>query len=205
MSNEPQLPPHPPSGSIEPALSSLFRCGDALLAIGVEQALIDRANCAERTVSEWWRDCREAYVMAWCLPEGRPDSPSRKKFVLTACRCVRLAQAGCLFPNERPWQLIGLVEDWARGDPAVTTTALHEVSRNDSIDLHAYAASGVIHAAIASSRCAYYFVYAMMHAGDSCGMDEREFDAQCADIIREMYPDPGAAFTERQAERAAAR
>ncbi len=45
------------------------------------------------TIQEVWDNCERGDWMLWLLGEqsGKPESKSRKKLVLTACKCARLA------------------------------------------------------------------------------------------------------------------
>ena len=101
--------------------------------------------------------------MLWLLGRlsGKPESESRKKLVLAACQCARLALPYVKKGEARPLKAIETAEAWARGEAGIT---LGDVRKAAAAAYAAYAASAVAYAARVSTL------------------------RECADIVRQSYP-----------------
>ena len=108
-----------------------------------------------------WAACPRGDWMLWLADRlsGEPGSDARRKLVLAACKCARLASPRIPPGEDRLRVAIETAERWARGEEGVT---LGDVHRD---------------ASAASAASADYADYA-----------RRTTLAQCADIVREFYP-----------------
>ena len=111
-----------------------------------------------------WRACQRGDWMLWLCGRlsGKPWSECRRKLVLAACACARLALVYVPAGEQRPLRAIELAEMWARGG-RVTRQAILDAA------CAAYAAD----AAAADAYAAYA---------------RNQILAQCADIVRTHYP-----------------
>lgn len=119
------------------------------------------------SASSAWRDCQRGDWMLWLLGKwcGPPDSPSRKKLVLAACACARLALPHVKAGESRLLKAIETAEQWARSE---NTVKLQDV-RIAAADADA-AADDAAYAAHANARIKTL--------------------ARCANVVREHYPTP---------------
>src|SRR3990167_9889790 len=108
-----------------------------------------------------WKSCKRGDWMLWLVGflSGEPESDSRKRLVLAACECARLALPHVRKGEDRPRIAIETAEQWARGEDGVTLSQV----RRAADDAAAYA-----YAAYAAKRNSVL--------------------AQCADIVRKHYP-----------------
>lgn len=137
------------------------------------------------SAAEAWRTCERGDWMLWLLGRiaGQVGSKSRKRLVLAACACARLALKHVPKGEDRPRKAIIAAERYARGTHGVT---LEDV-RN------AYSAASVYSAAFAhSATYAYYSYSAASAAYAACayGADRGTTLRLCADIVRKHYPKP---------------
>ena len=74
------------------------------------------------SLSEAWSKCERGDWMLWLLGRkaGPPKSESRKKLVLAACQCARLALPYVKKGEARPLKAIEMSEAWARGETGIT-------------------------------------------------------------------------------------
>ena len=114
------------------------------------------------SLEEAWQKCERGDWMLWLAGKlsGSPDSDSRKKVVLASCQCARLALKYVKAGELRPQKAIETAEAWARGDPDIT---LKDVRAAEAA---AWAAAWAASAAASAAL------------------------KQCADIVREYYPNP---------------
>ena len=73
------------------------------------------------TLAAAWVACERGDWMLWLLGRllaGPPESASRKRLVLAACACARLALPHVRKGEERPRMAIETAERWARDDGA---------------------------------------------------------------------------------------
>jgi len=122
------------------------------------------------SLAEAWADCQRGDWMLWLLGKlsGKPESVSRKKLVLVACQCARLALPYAKEGELRPLRAIEVTEAWARGDEGI---------RREDVRKAADAADAAADAAYAAAYAAY--------AAATSRISTLE---KCADIVRDYYP-----------------
>ena len=141
-------------------LKELNACSDAL------------EGCKQfDTLEEARQKCERGDWMLWLAGKlsGPPDSDSRKKVVLVACQCARLALKYVQSGEVRPLTAIETAEAWARGEGNITLAEVRDA---------AYAAA---YAAYNAAAYAAYAAYAAAHT-------RKKTLKKCADIVREYYP-----------------
>ncbi len=130
------------------------------------------------SLEDAWAECQRGDWMLWLLARsvGGSRSQSRKRFVLAACQCARLALPYVLKDDIRPLKAIETAEAWARGE--ATISAVREAARAaayaadaanaaDAADAAARAAAYAADAAYAAAFAAYaadYAAYAAAYA-----------------------------------------
>jgi len=141
-----------------------------------------------------WEACERGDWMLWLISwkAGKFGSDSRKKLVLVACECARLAWKW--MPDEGRTAII-LTEKWANGDSSI--------SRNDLSNAAAAAnAAATTNAAAAANAAAYAAAYAAAatnaahYAAAAANAAAYAANAatknntlkQCANIVRKHYP-----------------
>ena len=131
-------------------------CGDAAAWLGTH----DSSQAA-------WDVCQRGDWMLWILGKcsGERGSDERKRLVLVACACARLALPYVKKGETRPLKSIEAAEDYARGGG----TALDQVRA----------------AAPASDASAASYA-----AADARKKKKEQVLSQCADIVRKHYPNP---------------
>lgn len=134
-----------------------------------------------RTFQAAWDKCDRGDWMLWFCGKraGKPESTKRKKLVLAACGCARLALKYTKDP--RVLKCIEVAETWARGK--ATIEELIE-ARSAAASAAAYAASAAASAAYASASAAY----AAYAASDAHAAARQKILKACADIVRKHYP-----------------
>ncbi|MCK5022761.1 MAG: hypothetical protein KAS04_01175, partial [Candidatus Aenigmarchaeota archaeon] len=90
------------------------------------------------TLQQAWNNCERGDWMLWLVGKqsGPPKSKSRKKLVLTVCKCARLSLKYVTKGEKRPLKAIQTAEAWANGDSSIS---LQDV-RNAYAAADAYAA-----------------------------------------------------------------
>ncbi len=155
---------------------------------------------AQPSVVAAWRSCQRGDWMLWLLGRlsGEPGSKGRKRLVLAACECARLALPHVPAGEERPRKAIETAEAWARGED----TTLADVRAAAAASYAAAAASAAAsaaaaYAADAASAAAYaaYAADAASAAADAADADAADAArekalATCVDIVRKHYPNP---------------
>jgi hypothetical protein len=139
-----------------------------------------------------WDACERGDWMLWLAGKlaGKPESEKRKKLVLTCCQCARLSLKYVKKGETRPLKAIETAEAWARGE-SVTIQDVHAAAAA-AADA-AYAAYAAAADAAAAAHAAYAAAAAAA-AADAADAAYAAADAQkntlkeCADIIREYYP-----------------
>ena len=128
-----------------------------------------------------WNKCERGDWMLWLIGEIDPD---RKRLVLTACKCARLALKCVKKGDNRPLKAIETAEAWANGKKGV--------SLQDVKDAAAYAADAADAAADAAHAAAYAAHAAVYSAADAAyaaaAVSKQETLKKCADIVRKHYP-----------------
>jgi hypothetical protein len=145
-----------------------------------------------------WRECQRGDWMLWLVGKvsGPPESEGRKKLVLCACECARLALP--IFENRylndgRVRKCIETAERWAKGEATI-----EELRQARSAAYAAYAAAAYAAYVAADAADAYAAAYAAAaYAADAYAADAYAADAarakalaECADIVRKHYPKP---------------
>ncbi len=128
------------------------------------------------TLQQAWNVCEHGDWMLWLLGKqsGEPESKSRKKLVLTACKCARLSLKYVSKNEKRPLMAIETAEKWAKGDDSVSLLDVRNA---------AYAAyAGAANAANAAANAANAAANAANAAAASKVLK------QCANIVRKDYP-----------------
>ena len=152
-----------------------------------------------------WDNCERGDWMLWLAGKtaGKPKSVKRKKLVLCACECARLALKYVPKGEDRPLKCIETAEAWARGEASYDD--LVEARRATAAYAYASAyasaasfASFASYASYAASYAAYeaasYAAYAAYEAASYAAYEAAD-DAyvtktlkECADIVRKHYP-----------------
>ena len=140
------------------------------------------------TLADAWAACGRGDWMLWYAAQftGGPRSKSRKRLVLAACGCARLALPHIPDDERRPLQAVETAEAWARGERGVTLAGVR-----DAAAYAAHAAYAAADAADAAAHAAYaaYTAYAAAYAADAAAHAARgAVLARCADIMRQHYP-----------------
>jgi hypothetical protein len=146
-----------------------------------------------KTAAAAWKACHRGDWMLWIAGRlaGSSESASRRKVVLAACECARLALRHVKKGEDRPRLAIETAERWARKEPGVTLADVRSAA--DAADAAAGAAYGADAAAAAAAsvagaaRAATYAAAAAAAAADDA---RTKVLAQCADIVRQHYPRP---------------
>ena len=154
-----------------------------------------------KTLSAAWRACPRGDWMLWFAGKksGDPESEGRRRLVIAACECARLA----LPYAKSPTVLICIetAEKWSRGE--ATIEQVHEARRNAAADAYAAYAAAAAAAAYAAAAAddayayaAYAYAaaaaaaYAYADAAAAYADARKKTLAQCADIVRKHYPRP---------------
>lgn len=127
-----------------------------------------------------WANCQRGDWLLWLCGKlaGKPWSAARKKLVLTACECARLALPYVKAGDDRPLIAIETAERWARGEGATRKEVMAAAD-----------------AAAAARRSAAAYAAAAFAAADADADAAADADRtatlkQCADIVRTHYPHP---------------
>ena len=139
-----------------------------------------------------WAACERGDWMMWLIGKasGPPESAGRKKLVLCACDCARLALP--IFEKRRPnddrvRKCIETAERWANGKATINELRAARKA--------AAAAAGACDAyyAAAAAAAAYAATAAYAYAATAAAAYARAITLkQCADIVRKHYPKPPA-------------
>jgi len=151
-----------------------------------------------------WAVCQRGDWMLWLLGKlsGNPESASRKRLVLTACQCARLALPYVESGELRPLRAIEVTEAWARGDEGIRREDVRKAAAHAAYAAYAaasasaYAAASAsasaadaaahaAYAAYAAAPAAYAAAHAAAHAAYAARLKTL---AKCADIARQYYP-----------------
>jgi hypothetical protein len=169
----------------------------------------------QKTPAPAWKDCQRGDWMMWILGKlsGEPGSDARKKLVLCACECARLALPHVKAGELRPLKAIETAEAWARGEAslddvrearkaayaadAYADAAAYAAYAADAAAYAAYAAyaadaaAAAAYAADAAAAAAYaaYAADAAAYAAAAYAARSKAL-ATCAEIVRRHYPKP---------------
>ena len=117
------------------------------------------------SLQETWDACDRGDWMLWLIGKkaGKPDSKSRKKLVLTACKCARLSLKYVEKNDKRPLITIQTVEKWAKGQGDISLADVRAAYA--AADAAAYAATDIVYV-----------------------VERKKILKKCADIVRKSYP-----------------
>lgn len=140
-----------------------------------------------------WRECQRGDWMLWliCQFAGQPESDERKRLVLCACECARLAPP----IGREDWEqarldCLSVTERWAKGEEGITIQQVRK-ARADAAAVYAAAnAAYVDYVAADVANAAAYVAYAAANAAAHVAADaaRKETLAQAAAIVRRHYP-----------------
>ena len=101
----------------------------------------------QETPTQAWRDCTRPDWLLWIAGRlsGKPGSKARRRLVICACECARLALPYATAGEMRPLKAIETAEAWARGKAGVTLEQVRHA---------AYAAYAAADAAYAAANAA---------------------------------------------------
>ena len=136
-----------------------------------------------KTMQEVWDNCERGDWMLWLLGKqsGKPETDSRKKLVLTACKCARLSLKYVARDEKRPFSAIRTAENYAKG---IGNISLQDVK--DAADAATYAAYA---AYAADAAAAAYAADAAAYAADAAAYAAQSKTLKkCAEIVRKDYP-----------------
>ena len=129
-------------------------CGESLEWLG------------DRNLAQTWAECERGDWLLWLAAKAGID---RKRLVMAACACARLALVHVRIGEERPRIAIETAEAWCRGE--ATIEQVREARKAaDAADAAAYAAA---------AAHAYAAAYA-------AAANSREMQQKTADIVRSM-------------------
>ena len=149
-----------------------------------------------------WASCKRGDWMSWVLNLLIPvGSDMRKLYVLSQCACARLSLQYVKPGDLGPLRAIETVERWARGEVGVMlddvrAAAAAAYATSVYTAAAAYAAHAVVHAStyacvaacVAASASASAYADAAADAAYAVSTARKNMLAQCADIIRENFP-----------------
>lgn len=130
------------------------------------------------TLQKAWDACERGDWLLWYagIKAGKPESAKRKKLVLCACECARLALPYTKDP--RVLKCIETAEAWANG--RATIEELREAR---------YAAASASASAAAAADAAAAAAYVASASASAAAYAARAKTlAKCADIVRKHYP-----------------
>jgi len=136
-----------------------------------------------------WNKCERGDWMLWLIGEIDPD---RKRLVLTACKCARLALKCVKKGDNRPLKAIETAEAWANGKKGVSLQDVKDAAAYaaDAAHAAAYAADAAHAAAYAAHAAAAHAAHhAAAYAAYAANAATRtETLKKCADIVRKDWP-----------------
>ena len=159
------------------------------------------------TAAAAWKACHRGDWMLWIVGKvqcGEPESDERKRLVLCACECARLALPiwEARYPSDkRVARCIETAERWARGEATINELRTARETADAAADAAAAAAAYAAAAAAADAdadadAAAYAAAAAAADADADADADAAAYAAraktlsQCADIVRKHYPTP---------------
>ena len=159
------------------------------------QPLINMNACEEAV--EWaktqpsakvaWAKCERGDQMLWLLGKlsGPSESDSRKKLVLCACECARLALPLVPPTKSQPRIAVETAETWASGGSATLDDVRAASAAADAASASAAAAFAAASASAAADAASAFA------SADAADADARKGTlSKCADIVRKHYPQP---------------
>ena len=166
-----------------------------------DEALKDALNY--KTSQELWEKCARGDWMLWLIGKmsGEPGSEKRKNLVLTACKCARLSLKYAGEGELRPLKAIETAEAWAKDETGITLKEVRASATDATV-----AAASATDAAYAAYAAAAYAAYATVAAASAtvaaasattaaAAYARKKTLSECADIVRENYPDVDGLLT----------
>jgi hypothetical protein len=171
------------------------------------------------SLAEAWAGCERGDWMLWLIGKlsGESGSDERKRLVLAACECARLALPFVQKGETRPLTAIETAEKWARGEEGITLEQVRAAA-DAAYAAHAaayaayaaadaaaaataadaayaaYAAADAAYAAADAADAAYaaaaYAAAAYAAYAAASAAKRKEVLATFADIVRRHYPEP---------------
>src|SRR6478609_3414827 len=155
------------------ALSNVGACDEAKRWLAAERL---RAPMATKS-QERWDACQRGDWMLWLAAKANVD---RKRVVMAACACARLALVHVPAGEMRPLAAIETAEAWCRGEATIEQVkAARDAAWRASAAYAAYAAS-----ADAYADAAYAAAYADAAYADAAYAACSSTLARCADEVR---------------------
>ena len=171
----------------------------ALKTIGACSLAVDWLR-EQESCEQAWATCKRGDDMLWLLGRlsGEPGSVARRKLVLCACECARLATPYWPKDSSAIATCLELAERWGRGDESVSPKILRAAA--DAAGAAGAAADAAADAADAADAAAgaagaAYAAYAAAGAADAAGAAGAAGAGilkTAADIVRKHYPEPPA-------------
>ncbi len=169
-----------------------------LSELGACRVALEWANQYD-SLSEAWAKCERGDWMLWLVGRlsGEPDNEKRRKLVLCSCRCARLALPHVRKGEDRPLKAIETAEAWARNEDGVTLEEVMAAAADTYTAYISYAAHisyVATNAAYAAANASYVaantaYVVAKAAAYEDAYDSRQKTLKQCADIVRQYYPD----------------
>lgn len=145
--------------------------------MGVCQEALDWGEQFD-SLAEAWEKCERGDWMLWLEEKlcGSPETGERKRLVIVACQCARLALPYVREGELRPLRAIETAEAWARGEEGID----FEMVRDAAI------AADVAYAIAAAAADA------AANAAAAAAADDARYETlkECAEIVRKFYKDP---------------
>ena len=178
--------PDTPPPSMEPheILTSLGACSEAV-----------KWSKKYRSAKSAWANCERGDWLLWLAGKkaGPVGDEKRKKLVLAACGCARIALPiwQKRYPDDKRVEVcLDTAERWARNEATLEALQVSRINCSSaaSYAYAAYAASAAYAAYAAYAASAAYAAYAAYAAASAA--DRSKTLAQCADIVRTFYKEP---------------
>ena len=140
-----------------------------------------------------WRTCQRGDWMLWLAGRlsGKPWSVKRRRLVLCACECARLALKYVRPGEDRPRLAIEAAEKWARHEGPTLDEIRAAAAYAADADAYAYAAYAA-YSAYAAAYASYAYAAAAAYAADAAAASYAAARVKtlsaCADIVRKHYP-----------------
>ena len=136
-----------------------------------------------------WDNCEHGDWMLWLLGKqvDEPGTKSRKKLVLTSCKCARLSLKYIPKDEKRPIKAIQTAEKYAKGIGGVTLQDVKDAANANADASYAASYSADAAASYAAVDAAIAAAYAADADAAYAAARGNTFK-ECADIVRKDYP-----------------
>ena len=174
-------------------LESIHACGDAVKWV---------KSCPAKTDQEVWSTCERGDWMLWLIGAvARNDTVKRKRLVLTACKCARLALTHVPEGEKRPLIAIETAEKWANDDDSITIADVKAAAAAAHTAAYVAADAAYVAADVAAYVAADVAAYAADAAAAAAAAADAAADAAAAAAYAAVY---AYAYTTATADAAAA-